>query len=402
MVDSTNVGNEVAKEKKEVKTPPNLKKAMSLEALICLGVLALVFGSLGRVMGGINMINTMINTAYDLLFNTAFYILAVAVLAGALSELLTEFGIIAAANKILSPIIKPIFGLPGASAIGILTTYLSDNPAILTFGNNPQIRRYFKKYQLPALTNIGTAFGMGLIVSAAVAGMAPPGESYVSAVLVGNLGAIIGGLVSTRIMLIFSAKKYGKEADCEVDGAEDFDILEFREVRQGGVGSRAMSAALEGGAAGVQLGMAVIPGILIITTLVLMLTNGVGAEGVYSGAAYQGIGLLPALGEKINFILQPLFGFQNVEAIAVPLTALGAAGAAIGIIPDMIARGIVNAHDIAVFVSMCMCFSGYLCTHVVMMESLGEQDLTFHAILSHTIGGICAGVAAHLIFTFFF
>lgn len=378
-----------------------IKRALSFETVIFLGVLTIFFGYLSSVMGGINTVNTMINTAYDLLFNTAFYIMAVAVIAGALSELFTEFGVIAAANKILSPIIYPIFGLPGASTIGILTTYLSDNPAILTFANNKQIRRYFKKYQLPALTNIGTAFGMGLIVTAAVAGMAPQGESYAGAVLIGNVGAIIGGLISTRLMLISSAKKYGKEAMCESDGDEEFDILNFRKTRTGGAGSRAMAAALDGGAQGVQLGLAIIPGILIITTIVLMLTNGTGTAGVYNGSAYQGVGLLPFLGEKINFILKPMFGFQNVEAIAVPLTALGAAGAAIGIIPDMITRGIVNTHDIAVFVAMCMCFSGYLCTHVVMMESLGEQDLTLHAIISHTIGGLCAGIAANILFNLF-
>ncbi|NLY21647.1 MAG: hypothetical protein GXZ08_10265 [Tissierellia bacterium] len=372
-----------------------------METLLFLVGLVGIFGYISSIMGGINTINTMINTAYDLLFNTAFYIMAVAVLAGALSEILTEFGVIAATNKLLSPIVKPIFGLPGASTIGILTTYLSDNPAILTFANNQQIRRYFKKYQLPALTNIGTAFGMGLIVSAAVAGMAPEGESFLTAVLIGNVAAIVGALVSTRLMLIASAKKYGKEADCEVEGDSDYDILNYREVRTGGVGSRLMSAALDGGGAGVQLGIDIIPGILIITTLVLMLTNGTGAVGVYDGSAYQGIGLLPMLGEKINFILKPMFGFQNVEAIAVPLTALGAAGAAVGIIPEMIANGIANTHDIAVFVAMCMCFSGYLCTHVVMMESLDEKDLILPAILSHTVGGLCAGVAANLMFNFF-
>lgn len=80
---------------------------------------------------------------------------------------------------------------------------------------------------------------------------------------------------------------------------------------------------------------------------------------------------------------------------------MGAAGAAIGIIPDMITRGVVNTHDIAVFVAMCMCFSGYLCTHVVMMESLDEQDLTLPAIISHTIGGLCAGIAANILFNLF-
>ena len=47
---------------------------------------------------------------------------------------------------------------------------------------------------------------------------------------------------------------------------------------------------------------------------------------------------------------------------------------------------------------MCMCWSGYLSTHVAMMDSLKCHELTGKAIISHTIGGLCAGVAANWIF----
>ena len=47
---------------------------------------------------------------------------------------------------------------------------------------------------------------------------------------------------------------------------------------------------------------------------------------------------------------------------------------------------------------MGMCWSGYLSTHVGMMDALNARELTSKAILSHTIGGICAGVSAHFIF----
>ena len=381
----------------------NVKKSISIESFIFIALFIGVFGVIGRKMGGINLVNTIINTSFDLLINTALYIMSVAVIAGALSEVLTEFGVVSLANHLLSPIMEPIFGLPGASAIAVMTTYLSDNPAILTFANNKEIRRYFKRYQLPAVTNIGTAFGMGLIVTAAVAGMAPEGESFLGAVAIGNLAAIIGGLISTRLMLVFSAKKYGKEAGFSYDNSsEEYDVLKYRRVRPGGVSSRLLSAALDGGKQGMDLVIGITPGILIITTIVLLLTNGTGEVGYYNGSAYQGIGLLPYLGSKIEFILRPLFGFSNVENIAVPLTALGAAGASLGIIPDLVNRGLANAHDIAVFVGMCMCFSGYLTTHVVMMESLGEKDLIRPALLSHTIGGICAGIAANILYTLIF
>ena len=101
------------------------------------------------------------------------------------------------------------------------------------------------------------------------------------------------------------------------------------------------------------------------------------------------------LGEKFNFIIQPLFGFSSSEAVAVPITALGAAGAAISIVENLVHNGLSNAHDIAVFTAMCMCWSGYLSTHVAMMDSLKCHELTGKAIVSHTIGGLCAGVAAN-------
>ena len=81
-----------------------------------------------------------------------------------------------------------------------------------------------------------------------------------------------------------------------------------------------------------------------------------------------------------------------------PITALGAAGAAIGLVPHMAEAGTVLANDVAVFTAMCMCWSGYLSTHVAMMSSLKVNKLTGKAILSHTIGGLCAGVAANWIF----
>ena len=105
--------------------------------------------------------------------------------------------------------------------------------------------------------------------------------------------------------------------------------------------------------------------------------------------------MLPFIGSKLNFILQPLFGFSSPEAIAVPITALGAAGAAIGIVEKLIAASLASSHDVAVFTAMCMCWSGYLSTHVAMMDSLKCSYLTGAAILFHTIGGICAGVFAN-------
>ena len=373
--------------------PENIRKAVDKEVFIFLFVFLGIFIYLGRTMGAANMFNTMMNTAHDLLINTVFYIMAIAVLAGAISALFSEFGVISLLNKLLSRVVELLYGLPGASAVGVFTTYLSDNPAILTLANDNNFRRYFKKYQLPALTNIGTAFGMGLIITTFMIGL---GEGFALAVLIGNLGAVVGSIVSTRLMLHFTAKLYGKEAECEIIGDDPhIDIHKFRTVRKGSTASRVMDAILEGGKTGVDMGLSVIPGVLIICTMVLMLTNGTADTGYYTGAAFEGVGLLPWLGDKLSFILQPLFGFQSSEAIAVPITALGAAGAAIGIVETLVHTGLAGAHDIAVFTAMCMCWSGYLSTHVAMMDTLKEGHLTGKAILCHTIGGLCAGIAAN-------
>ncbi|WP_291575491.1 CD0519/CD1768 family membrane protein [Clostridium sp. UBA4548] len=376
-----------------------LKKAISTEAFIFLVIFIGVFLGIGSVMGTINMFNTLMNTAYRLLMDTVFYILAIAVLAGAISALLSEFGVVSIINKILSPLMKPLYDLPGAATIAVLATYLSDNPAILTLADDKGFRRYFKKYQIPALTNLGTAFGMGLIVTTfMISQKSPVGESFILAGIIGNIGAVVGSIVSTRIMLRFTSKIYGKKEYCVVEDGESFDMINYREVRQGSAGGRIMDALLEGGKSGVEMGLAIIPGVLIICTIVLMLTNGPSATGEYTGAAYEGVKLLPWIGSKLSFIISPLFGFQSSEAIAFPITSLGAVGAAMGLVPKMLEQGLIGGNEIAVFTAMGMCWSGYLSTHVAMMDSLNCRELTGKAIISHTFGGIAAGIVAHFLY----
>ncbi len=376
------------------------KKAVSLEVFIFLGVVVVFFGLVGAKMGGANMVQTMMNTAYQLLLETVFYIMAIAVIAGAVSGLFSEFGLIALINKLISPLMRPVYDLPGAASMGVMTTYLSDNPAILGLAEDTNFKKYFKKYQLPALTNLGTAFGMGLIVTTSMIGItAPKGENLGLAALIGNIGAIIGSVVSVRMMLFFTKKEYGTTEYCiPFEEGNEKDVFNQREVREGGIGARALEALLDGGKNGVDVGLAIIPGVLAICTIVMMLTNGPSAEGVYTGAAYEGVALLPWIGEKLQFILSPLFGFSSPSAISVPITALGAAGAAVGLVPKMVADGVAHANDVAVFTAMCMCWSGFLSTHVAMMSSLKCSKLTGKAIISHTIGGIVAGIAANWLF----
>ena len=380
--------------------PSKRKKSSNIEAFVFLGILLFGFLYVANIMGAGIMFKVIMNTAHDLLLNTVFLIMSMAVLAGSLSALLSEFGVISLLNKVFAIFMKPLYGLPGASIAGAITTYLSDNPAIISFSKDKSFTKYFEKYQIPALCNIGTSFGMGLIVTTF---MISQGEEYVLPALIGNIGAIIGSIVSVRIMLHFTKKFYKVEKKSNNNLKSNKIDKEERVIREGSVFQRFLDAVLEGGKSGVDLGLAIIPGVLVVCTLVMLLTFGpstdptTGAK-VYTGAAYEGIGLLPIIGEKLSFILKPLFGFTSPEAIAFPITSLGAVGAAMSLVPQFITDGIITPNDIAVFTAMGMCWSGYLSTHVGMMDALNARELTGKAILSHTIGGICAGISAHFIF----
>jgi hypothetical protein len=376
-----------------------LRKVVSIGGFITLILLLVVFGSISYVMNGpINMINTFINTAYDLLITTVFKIMAITVIVGALGAFLSEFGVVAILNKMLSYVMKPIYNLPGAAALGVVTTFLSDNPAILTLAKEKDFRKYFKKYQLPALTNLGTAYGMGLIVITVMISLSSmANQNFFLPAMVGLVGAIIGSIISVRLMLHYSKKLYGDEELNIVDDSQ-YDFLQYREIRQGTFLQRALDSILEGGKSGVEMGMAIIPGVLIICSIVMILTNGPGPNG-YTGTAYEGVELLPLIAERFQFIIQPLFGFSSPEAIAFPITSIGAVGAALTLLPDFIENNLIGARDIAVFTAIGMCWSGYLSTHVAMMDQLDSRELTGKAILSHTIGGVVAGIAANLIYS---
>ncbi len=384
----------------------HMKKAVSLETFIFLIVFFGFFGYLSHVMGVDKMFKTLMNTAHYLLIDVVFFIMAIAVIAGSVAALLAEFGVVALVNKIISPIIRPIYGLPGAASLGILTTYLSDNPAIISLAENKGFKGFFKDYELPTLCNLGTAFGMGLILTTYMAGLGQ-GTEFIGPVLIGNLGAFIGSIVSVRIMMSFTKKFYNvtsKEASTPVDDKlvpEKFDMTKHREIREGNTLERVLDAILEGGKSGVDLGLAIIPGVIIICTVVMILTFGPGTvDGVvaYTGAKKEGVALLPEIGKLLNPILQPLFGFQSSEAIAFPITSLGSVGAAMSLVKDFLAKGLIGANEIAVFTAMGMCWSGYLSTHVGMMDALNVRKLASKAILSHTIGGLIAGISAHYIY----
>ena len=356
--------------------------------ILCLIVVFSFFAYLASRMGTPNMLNTIMNTAHDLLLNTVFYLMAICVITGAIGRIFVEFGVVSLLEKLLRPLMKPLFNLPGVASLGAVLTFLSDNPAIISLAQEKKFRSYFKKYQLISLTNFGTAFGMGLLVIVFMIG-----QGFYIEPLIGFIGAVFGCVVSTRIMQQFVIKAYPQFKNEEVCMEVESEVSE--EVHDKPLFQRILDSLLDGGRTGVDVGLAIIPGVLIISTLVMMLTFGPSASGAYTGAAYEGTELLPFLAGKINFIFEWLFGFQDPHLIAFPITALGAVGAALGLIPNFMQAGWIDGNAIAVFTAIGMCWSGYLSTHTAMLDAMGFRNLTSKAILAHTIGGIVAAIIAH-------
>jgi len=381
----------------ETKPKGKIVKAVTTETVVALVLVSGIFAVFIWKMGVAFTFKTAMATAHDLILNTVLFLMGVIILAGAFTSLVSEFGIVSVANRILSPLMRPLFGLPGAASIGAVATYMSDNPAIMPLGTDKGFLKYFKKWQVTTLVNLGAVFGMGLIVTTFMLAQSSEEGSLVRAVLLGNIGAILGGIVSVRMMGFFGRRKYGKYEEALTEGAEGYDLLRFREVREGTVPERALQALLDGGTHGVKTGLDIMPGVVIICTMVMMLAFGPG-EGGYTGGAYEGIAFFPFVGEKLSFIIEPLFGFSNPEAIAFPVTALGSVGAAMAMIPQFLETGIIGAKGICVLTAIGICHAGFLSVHVGMMDGMKERDLTSVAIATHFVGGLCAGVFGHALF----
>lgn len=369
-----------------------------IEGLLFLLFFAGVFGGLGSAMGMSNMLNTVMKTAHDLLMNTVLYIMGITVLAGALGRLMIEFGTIRLLEMVLAPLMRPLFNLPGAAALGGLMTFFSDNPAIIGLANDKNFSKYMTKYELVSMTNFGTAFGMGLIVMTFMVG-----KGYAAASLVGFAGAIVGAIVSTRIMQrLVKPILAAKDAE-EVSNTEDTDVAEKVSFKtEGSIFLRFLNSILDGGKQGVDLGLAIIPGVLVISSMVMILTFGPEDASIgYQGLAYEGVPVLPWIAGHFSWLFEFLFGFKSPELIAFPITSLGAVGAALSLVSTFISKNLITGNEIAVFTAMGMCWSGYLSTHTAMLDALKQRDLTSKALISHTIGGLVAGITAHHLYSLF-
>ena len=366
----------------------------------CLTVIVVLFGYLSSVMGFTNMLNTIMRTAHDLLLNTVFYLMAMCVLTGALSRIFSVFGVVDLLQRMLKPVLRPLFNLPGVSSAGALMTFLSDKPAIISVAKNPQFSRYFKRYQHISLVNFAGSYAMGLLVIIFMMG-----HGFYTEPLYGLAGAIIGSIISTRLMQRLILREHPEYLDEDVIGENGQEIATGKyethpdEDSRQTLFVRVLDALLDGGKTGVEVGLAIIPGVLIISTFVMTLTFGAdSATGTYTGAAYQGTELLPLLAGKLGFVIRWLFGFDAAELVAFPITALGTVGAALGLIPEMMTKGIIDSNAIAVFTAMGMCWSGFLSADAATLDSLGYRHFISRSFTCTFVAGLSAGIITHWLY----
>ena len=89
----------------EIKAAAKAKSGFKAwKAVVFLICFVAFFALFAVPMGLSNMMDTMMNTAYRLLMDTTLYLMAIAVIVGALSAVLTEFGVVELINHVLSPL----------------------------------------------------------------------------------------------------------------------------------------------------------------------------------------------------------------------------------------------------------------------------------------------------------
>ena len=387
------VARQLTAPKRRVKASGFLR-SRRVEALVFLAVLSVFFGSLGWRMGAANLLNSIMATAFDLLTNTVFFIMSITVLSGALAKLFIEFGVLRLVEYVLRPLMRPLYNLPGVAALASVMTFLSDTPAIMSIAHDKNFRSYFTDRELASLPNFGTAFGMGLIVVTYMTSL-----GYFSAAMLGIAGAALGGVVATRLMQRLCRSEFPTLSDeqrRQREASADEGQIAFRS--EGSFFERFLNSILEGGKSGVDLGLAIIPGVLIISTLVILITFGPKDPAVgYQGLAGEGVPVLPWVVGNMGFLFRWLFGFEHAELIAFPVTSLGSVGAALSLFPEFLKSGFIGGNEVAVCTGMGMCWSGFLSTYTAMYDALGMRRCLGRAIVSQVIGGVCAGAIAHFL-----
>ena len=72
-----------------------------------------------------------------------------------------------------------------------------------------------------------------------------------------------------------------------------------------------------------------------------------------------------------------------------------------GMAKGLLEKGLMNAHDIAVFSAMGICWAGFLSVQVGQMDAIGARKLIGKSMLVHFIGGLIAGVLANYMYVIF-
>ena len=80
------------------------------------------------------------------------------------------------------------------------------------------------------------------------------------------------------------------------------------------------------------------------------------------------------------------------------LTALGSVGAAVSLAQSYTKSGILSGNEVAVFAAFGILWSGFLSTHVAILDMLGYRRLVAAAIWSHLAAGLVAGIVANLLY----
>lgn len=358
-----------------------------VEATVFLILFLSFFGFIGHVMGVGNMLNTIMKTSHDLLVNTVFFIMGITVLSGALSRLLIEFGVVRLLEVMMAPLMRPFYNLPGVASLAGLMSFFSDNPVVMSLTTDKNFSRYFRTHELISVTNFGTSFGMGMVVIAFMTGL-----GYFTGAIIGLAGAFFGGILATRLMQWMIKDKIPAEKNFIPAGNEQ--KISF--ASEGSYFDRFLNALLDGGKSGVQLGLAIIPGVLVISSVIMIITFKAADPAIgYQGIAYEGVPILPWLAGKLSWLFEILYGFKHPELIAFPVTSLGAVGAALSLVKAFISQGIIGINEVAVFSAMGMCWSGFLSTHTAILDSLKFRSLTPLSLMAQTAGGLFAGAVAH-------
>lgn len=364
-----------------------MKKNSNLSAVIALLFCVSVVVIFGQEMGFANFCSSVMNTAHDLLLNTVLFIVAILVISGALGNFLSEFGILALLNRLLGPLIRLVWGLPGVALMVAFNSYISDNTSIIPLFKNKHFMKYFQENQKLALVGLGVSFGMGLSLTVFMLSL-----GFLKEALIGNVGAIVGSIVSTRLLLYScKSKALMSESTFKVNYIMDCECCEKFNILQ-----RFINSILDGGKNGLKIGIKIIPGVLIVCTMIFMCTFD--AQGKYDGSAYQGIPVLTMLGSLIFKPLKLLFGFSSPDAFAFLIASLGSVGAAIGLVPKFLKNGLINGNDIAVFTAIGMCWSGFMSVLPVMLDSINNREFIMKVVLIQVLSGITAGIIAHYIY----